>query len=513
MENRGEGSGWSRLSLFVYWLVIVLAVAWVTFTQNPSSTETAFLTLVAVLAASLPMERHAGRLRIRALAWQASHDPLTKLHNRSFFMSQLSKGMGKRRSSKQSLAVLLLDLDRFKTINDTLGHAAGDQLLQEVGERLRDLVDSTSTVARLGGDEFGVITEVMEKNELERFATSIVDALNFRTSVSSQPVWVNVSVGAALATIPRPTLEELLSRADVALYQAKGAGRNQMRIFEPHSALPAISQLSMDYELKLAVERDQLVVYYQPVMDLDSGKIDGFEALVRWNHPYFGFVSPVTFVPMAEENGAIREIGRWVMQRACEQLASWHELFGDRLKISINLSAVQISQSNIAFEVASILDATNVPPDKVHLEMTETAFGRDEAAILEGIIELQKLGTRLAIDDFGVGYSSLNYLRKFPADFLKIDRSFVAEVDDARTFGVVRAAIEVGHVLGMQVIAEGVETNDQLRLLTRAKCDYAQGYLFHKPMEARRATQLLVDEMYRLSDEAAPAVTQLRFAA
>ena len=515
MGNRGAGSGWSALSLCVYWSVIVLAVAWVTWTQNPTVTEVAFLTFVAVLAVALPMERHAGHLRIRALAWQASHDPLTRLHNRTYFMSQLAKGLRKRRWGKHALAVVLLDLDRFKTINDTLGHAAGDQLLTEVGARLRELMQSTtdSTVARLGGDEFGVITEVSGKQQLKNFATSVVETLNFRTMLGSQPVWVNVSAGAAVATAPNPTLEELLSRADVALYQAKAAGRNQMAIFESHDPLPAVSQLSMDYELKLAEERDQLVVFYQPVVNLYTGKIDGFEALVRWDHPYFGFVSPDTFVPIAEENGAIKSIGRWVMWRACDQLAAWHLLFGEELHMSINLSAVQLSQSNIAEEVAEVLEATRVPVEKVHLEMTETAFGRDEIATFESIVELKKLGTRLAIDDFGVGYSSLNYLRRFPADYLKIDRSFVSEVDDVRTFGVIRAAIEVGHVLGMQVIAEGVETATQHRLLTRAKCDLAQGYLFFKPMDAQQATQLLMDEMYHQGDTESPELGRLGFAA
>ena len=503
MEVKGAGSGWSLLSRVVYWSVILLAVSWITFTQNPTHTQMAFLSLVAVLAAALPMERHAGKLRIRVLAWQASHDPLTRLHNRAYFMTQLSKGMRKRRRWRQALAIIFMDLDRFKTINDTLGHAAGDQLLQEVGVRLKEHFGSTCTVARLGGDEFGMITQVSDRAELECFANSVVEVLDLRTTVNSQPVWVNVSVGAALATPPRPTLEELLSRADVALYQAKGAGRNQMCIYEGHRPLPTVSQLSMDYELKLAVERDQLAVYYQPIVSLGTGLIEGFEALVRWNHPYFGFVSPDAFIPLAEENGSIREIGRWVLQAACEQLASWHELFGDRLTMGVNLSAIEISHPNLAREVAAILEATGVPPEKVHLEMTETAFGHDEVATLDGIIELKKLGTRLAIDDFGVGYSSLNYLRRFPADFLKIDRSFVEEVGDVRTYGVVKAAIEVGHVLGMQVIAEGVETEDQIRLLTRVKCDYAQGYLFYKPMEAHRATQLLKDETGRSFDDQA----------
>jgi diguanylate cyclase (GGDEF)-like protein len=493
--------------------VIIVAAIWVLGTQNPSNTELALLAFVAALAGALPMERHAGHLRLRAIAWQATHDPLTKLHNRGYFMTQLSKDLRKRRW-RQSMAVLLLDLDRFKTINDTLGHPAGDQLLQEVAMRLEKLVNANCTVARLGGDEFGIITVVTDKSELQKFGNSVVEELNFRTMVAGQPVWVNGSVGGAVATIPRPTLAELLSQADVALYQAKGAGRNQMRVYDPNEPVPTLNELSMDYELKLAVQRDQLEVFYQPVVAMETQTIEGFEALVRWNHPYFGMVSPERFIPMAEQNGMIHEIGRWVANEACHQLAEWHRLMGDHLQMSINLSALQISQSNVGYEVAIALEATDVDPEKVLLEMTETAFGSDELATLEGIVELRKLGTKIAIDDFGVGYSSLNYLRKFPADYLKIDRSFVAEVTDARTYGVIKAAIDVGHVLGMKVIAEGVETTDQVRLLSRAGCDLAQGYLFHKPMPSQQATQTLIDEMYRVSGETqSPGIPELRFAA
>jgi diguanylate cyclase (GGDEF)-like protein len=512
-DRRRDGSGWSSISLLVYYGVIVAAAAWLLGTQNPSNTELALLAFVGVLAGALPMERHAGRMRLRHVAWQATHDPLTRLHNRGHFMTQLSKDLRKRRW-RQSLAVLLLDLDRFKTINDTLGHPAGDQLLEEVAARLSEMVSTTCTVARLGGDEFGIITVVSDKTELQKFGNSVVEALNFRTMVAGQPVWVNGSVGGAVASIPRPTLAELLSQADVALYQAKGGGRNQMRVYDPNERVPTVNELSMDYELKLAVQKEQLLVFYQPVMSLETEKIEGFEALVRWDHPYFGTVSPDRFIPMAEQNGMIHEIGRWVVNEACHQLAELHRLMGDHLSMSINLSALQISHSNVSFEVQAALEAADVDPEKVMLEMTETAFGSDETATLEGILELRRLGTKLAIDDFGVGYSSLNYLRRFPADYLKIDRSFVAEVTDARTYGVIKAAIDVGHVLGMQVIAEGVEMTDQVRLLTRAGCDFAQGFLFHKPMTAQQATQALIDEMYRISGEPAPIeVRELGFAA
>ncbi len=494
-----EASVWSRLAFLVSWLAVASAAARVLWMRGLDSTDAYLLVFVGVLTAAFLMERYTGRLRLRAVAWQVSHDMLTGLNNRTFFMTELGSQMKRRYWRNVSVAVLLLDVDRFKAINDTLGHTGGDQLLREVGRRLGDSVPAETVVARLGADEFGIIAKVKGRGGLEHLGAKVVEALNFRTAINGQPVWANVSIGAAIVSRPKPTLTGLLSMADIALSQSKAAGGNQAIVYEQHDSLPTVGSLSMDYELRLAVERNQLLLHYQPVVDLTTGRIEGVEALVRWQHPSFGFVSPGTFIPMAEENGQIRQIGSWVLGEACRQTAEWHELFGEELSISINLSAVEISRPDIAAEVQEVLETSGVSAESVHLEITETALSQDETKTLQNIIELRELGTRIAVDDFGVGYSSLNYLRKFPMDFLKIDKSFVDEIEEEKSFGVIKAAIDVGHVLGITVIAEGVETRKQLNLLIRANCDLAQGFLLFKPMPALEVANLLIDEMYRVT--------------
>jgi EAL domain-containing protein (putative c-di-GMP-specific phosphodiesterase class I) len=281
--------------------------------------------------------------------------------------------------------------------------------------------------------------------------------------------------------------------ADVALYQAKAAGRNQAKVFEPHSPLPSASQLSKDYELRLAIERGQLQLHYQPIVDLRTGRIEGFEALARWSHPKLGSIGPSTFIPMAEENGSILELGQWVLSQSCQQASSWQRLFGQGISMSLNVSAVQFVRSDMVSEVRDAIEASGVNPASIHIEITETTFLEDEEAALENILGLHQLGVRVSIDDFGMGYSSLNYLRMFPADYLKIDKSFIDEIEDERSAGVIAAAIQIGHVLGMKVIAEGVERADQLAALKEAGCDLAQGYLFYSPMDVKPATRLLID--------------------
>ena len=473
-------------------VAVVAALVWAFGTRQPGISESIFLVVLAILALALPLERHAGKLRLLAVAWEANHDPLTGLHNRRFFMAQLAKRLSRPMRKRRLLTALLLDLDHFKNINDTLGHAAGDQLLRGVADKLRKTLGTQAIIARLGGDEFGVLVDVTSKEEAERFAQETVEALSFRTTLLSQPVWVNGSVGAAVAEIPKPTSEELLSRADIALYQAKNSGRNQSVVFEPHRPMPTINQLSKDYELRLAVDREQLLLYYQPIVDLHTGKVSGFEALVRWKHPFLGFLDAGDFIPQAEENGWIHEIGAWITAEACRQTAEWQQLFGDDISISINLSVLQFARLDIVKELAAVVAMTGINPDSVNFEITETAFGEDESLTLQNILDLKGIGSHLAIDDFGIGYSSLNYLRRFPADYLKIDKSFVAEIEDERSFGVIKAAIDVGHVLGMRVIAEGVETESQLKLLVRAGADFAQGFLFYKPLAVPAAASLLV---------------------
>jgi diguanylate cyclase (GGDEF)-like protein len=497
IDETQDASFWSRLAIITYWLAIVLAIGWIVVTQNPDASLAAFLIAVGVLAAALPMERHAAAIRLREFVWRANNDPLTGLHNRSYFMTQLSRQMRRRRTKQSSLAVMMLDLDRFKNINDTLGHASGDKLLQEVAAQLRKVAPVGSTIARLGGDEFGVSLEVSSEAELESLGAEMVKGLSFRTTLNSQPVWINVSIGGAIATIPRPTLVELLSMADIALYQAKNGGRNRMVVFEPHRPMPTVGQLSMEYELRLALERNQMLLYYQPIVDLDTQRVTGFEALVRWNHPNFGFVTPNSFIPIAEENGWIQDLGSWVLAEACRQMSEWHRVFGDHLGISINLSALQFARSDITQEVRQVVASSGIRPQSVRLEITETALAQDEEFIMRNIADLKQIGASLVLDDFGVGYSSLDYLRKFPSDYLKIDKSFIDEIEEERSFAIIKAAIQVGHVLGMQIVAEGVETSIQLDRLRKADCDFAQGFLFHKPLRSVEVANLLIDEMYR----------------
>jgi diguanylate cyclase (GGDEF)-like protein len=500
--DRLEGqqrSGWSAVATFVHLVAGLGAMAWVLRPEGPGFADPFLLVFLAVLALALPFERHAGRLRFLAVAWEANHDPLTGLHNRRFFMDQLSKRLSRPIRRHRMLGVMLLDLDHFKVINDTLGHAAGDQLLKGVAQRLKTTVGNSLIVARLGGDEFGVLADVTSKDDLEKLGEKTVDALSFRTTLNSQPVWTNGSVGAALAEAPKPSLEELLSRADIALYQAKNAGRNQVMVFEPHRPMPTINQLSLDYELRLAVEREQLLLYYQPIVSLTDGRISGFEALVRWRHPNLGFLEPNEFIPQAEENGLIHEIGLWVVREACWQLSEWQRLFGEDLGISINLSGLQISRPDIVSEISGVLRETGVNPRSVLLEITESALIQDEETTMANAAELREIGVSLSIDDFGVGYSSLNYLRRYPAEYVKIDKSFTAEIEDSRSFGVIKAAIDVGHVLGMSIIGEGVETPKQMELLMKAGADFAQGYFFYKPLPTREAAALLV-ESFALAD-------------
>jgi diguanylate cyclase (GGDEF)-like protein len=496
-----QNGGWSTIATIVHVVAVVSALVWAFGTRQPGLSDSIFLILLAVLALALPLERHASKLRLLAVAWEANHDPLTGLHNRRYFMGQLAKRLSRHLRRRRLLSVLLLDLDHFKNINDTLGHASGDQLLKGVAERLRSSLGSQPIIARLGGDEFGILTDVTSKDELERFAQQTVDALSFRTTLLSQPVWVNGSVGAAAAEAPKPTLEELLSRADIALYQAKNSGRNQAMVFEPHRPMPTIGQLSRDYELRLAVDREQLLLYYQPIIDLHTGKVSGFEALARWKHPTLGFLDASDFIPIAEENGWIHEIGAWITMEACRQASEWQQLYGEGISISINLSALQFARPDIVRELAAAVSMTGVKPESVDFEITETAFSEDESLTLQNILDLKEIGANLSIDDFGIGYSSLNYLRRFPADYLKIDRSFVAEIEDERSFGVIKAAIAVGHALGMEIIAEGVETSSQLKLLMEAGADFAQGFLFYKPLTVAAAASLLV-ERFAMDDGA-----------
>jgi len=434
-------------------------------------------------------ERLLNRKRIAEAAELAMQDELTGLPNRRAFMDQLKAALAKE---DKLPAVLFLDLDRFKIINDTLGHAAGDRFLVAVAERLSESVDGNGILARFAGDEFTVVVEDAEEASVPcRLAEQILTNLNRPLTIDGHEVWPNASIGIALACVPKPSADELLSRADVALYQAKLRGRGRYVLLMPNSPVPSARQLSLESELRTAIELDQLRLLYQPIIDLRSLRVTGFEALVRWAHPRFGMLPPDDFIPLAEETGLIRALGDWILGVACRQTKEWQDLYGQSFAVSINLSALQFRTLSFLPDLSRVLWTTGVGRSAVQLEITETALMEDEEATLRNLEELKRLGVKVAIDDFGIGYSSLSYLRRFDVEYLKIDQSFVRDCADERTYSIIEAVVTLGHSLGMTVTAEGIETADQLARLSAAGCDLGQGFHLGRPLEDDEINRML----------------------
>jgi diguanylate cyclase (GGDEF)-like protein/PAS domain S-box-containing protein len=428
------------------------------------------------------------------LTHQALHDGLTGLANRSLLVDRLAHSLQRRRPG--GVGLLYLDLDRFKVVNDSLGHSAGDELLVAVAERLSSAVRSCDTVARLGGDEFAVLLEpdgepVTEDLALE-LAARLLDAVRAPITVGSTSVVVATSIGVALAA-PQATAHDLLRDADVALYAAKAQGRDRAALFDTHMQSVARDRLELENDLRHAIEHDELRVRYQPIVDMDAMVLVGFEALVRWQHPERGLVGPDTFIPIAEETGLVVPIGAWVLHQACAAAASWHmdRDCGRPLTISVNVSAVQVADQELTQTVAEVLAATRLEPEHLVLELTETALVRDPEVAAARLHDLKALGVRIAIDDFGTGYSSLGYLRQFPIDVLKIDRSFLDPITaELGLPPIVRGVLELGATMGLTTIAEGVETDAQMARLIESGCRYGQGYLFARPLAPEDAAEL-----------------------
>lgn len=483
----------SHRGLYGYWALIALVLTGLIVPSLPEvSANTVALGLMAALAALLPLERYRSAGYVQDLTDFAIHDVLTGLANRGQFMEQLARHMFSRAETGRATAVILLDLDRFKTVNDTLGHPAGDKLLIAVASRLEKALPVSAQAFRLGGDEFGVVADVFDGGEAKELAESILKALNFIVTLERQEVWVNVSIGVALAPGGMAIAEDVVGMADVALYQAKDAGRNQVCMFDSlKRRMPTVQALSKESEVRQAAERGQLVLHYQPVLDLSTNRLAGFEALVRWNHPKYGMIKPEDFIPLAEETGAIRDVGHWVLMEACKQAKVWEILFGPGLRTSINLSARQLLQPDFTDQVRQVLKDAEVFAGDVELEITETELVKDTRLAFETLANLKELGVRLAIDDFGVGFSSLNYLRHFEVDTLKIDQSFVRDAIDARTLKIVKAAVDLGHAFSLDVTAEGIESSDQFKYLRSVNCNFGQGFLFSKPLTSASATELL----------------------
>jgi diguanylate cyclase (GGDEF)-like protein/PAS domain S-box-containing protein len=417
----------------------------------------------------------------------ALHDPLTQLPNRSFLMDHLGKLLPMARRRKSLVAVLFINLDHFKTVNDSLGHHAGDQLLCDVAERLRHSVRDTDLVARLSGDEFvAVLTDIHTTADAAKVADKLLDAMRSVFTVDHLPLTMSPSIGISLFPGDDNTAEGLLRCADTAMHHAKDSGRGNRQFYQPGMNVRATDVLHQERLLREAIATNAFVLHYQPQICLADGSLQGFEALVRWRHPDRGLVGPDEFITFSESRGLITPIGRWVMHEACRQLKAWQDEGLAMVPVAVNLSALEFRQRDVAGEIAAVLHATGLPPRFLEIELTESVLMHHTGQVLETLKAIKTLGVGVTIDDFGTGYSSLAYLKRYPIDKLKIDRSFVMDApQSADDVAIVTAIIQMGHSLQLKTVAEGVETAEQKDMLHRLGCDLVQGFLVSAPMDAQ----------------------------
>ena len=427
------------------------------------------------------------------LSHRALHDPLTGLANRQLILDRADQMLARARRTRDPVAAFFVDLDNFKDTNDSLGHEAGDRLLQAVAGRLVGLLRTSDTVGRLGGDEFVVLAEGVSLSDgPEAIADRIRQVLRpafFVEGFESVPLTVSASVGIAVGD--RTSAQDLLRDADIALYRAKGAGRDQAVVFEEAMQRAANDRLILRSELDAGLATGQFALLYQPIVDLTDLRIEGVEALIRWNHPTKGLITPDRFIPVLEDSGQIVEVGRWVLDEACAQLARWRRL-GRRLSMSVNASMRQLESDTFVQDVDDALAAHGLDPDDLVIEITETVLMKDAHATVDRLASLKQLGVRIAIDDFGTGYSSLAYLRQFPVDVLKIDRTFVSEMTGSPdATALIHTLVELGRTLGLITLAEGIEQSSQIDGLRAQRCDHGQGYYFSRPVPAAEIELLL----------------------
>lgn len=428
-------------------------------------------------------ERKEAEARILHLA---HHDPLTNLPNRALLQDRLQQVLLQARRHKRGVAVLLLDLDRFKTINDILGHESGDGLLLQITERCRSTIRDTDTLARLSGDEFVIVLqEVDGAHDAALIARKILDEVALPCQLGEHRITVTASIGIALYDQDGGTPSALLRNADAAMHRAKEAGRNGFEFFSAEMNTSSLGQLLLENQLRGAADRGELLLHYQPKECAISGRLLGLEALLRWQHPELGLVAPGRFIPLAEEIGLIGTIGEWVLGEACRQQRAWLDAGLDIVPVAVNLSAQQLAQQNIVSQISNAINDAGLAPEVIELELTETMLMRDIDRNIHTLIRLRDMGVRLSIDDFGTGYSSLNYLRQFPVNALKIDRSFVSDISAEGNEGKIASAIiGMAHSLGLEAIAEGVETEAQRSFLVAQGCHQLQGYLIGRPVPA-----------------------------
>ena len=438
----------------------------------------------------------------RQLRHDALHDRLTGLPNRTFLVERLKLALERsRRNRHESFALLFLDLDNFKAVNDSYGHHAGDELLAEVGRRFSSCLRSADMLARLGGDEFALLLEsVVEASDAARVAGRLQESLSAPVSVGELEVFASASIGIALPGGPDETPQRLLRSADTAMYRAKEQGRARFEVFDANMHAVAVRRLTLETELRRALERGQLALHYQPVVKLQTGRISAVEALLRWTHPERGAVSPGEFIPVAEKSGLIVDIGAWVLAEACAQLQRWTSAHDKAAPdaMCVNLSVKQLVRADLAARVQETLGSVGLPPQRLKLEITESMMIDDVDAAMRGISALKALGTHILIDDFGTGYSSLSYLARLAPDGIKVDRSFVGEMSKGEGgVALVRGIVALIRGLGLDSIAEGVETVEQRQALEQMGCVYAQGYLLARPMPAAALEALLASTVER----------------
>lgn len=441
-----------------------------------------------------------GATVVYKLFHNAFHDPLTNLPNRALFLKRLQEANARTKLRNNSLlAVLFLDIDRFKVINESFGHSIGDQLLIAIIQRLKSYLRITDSIARVGGDEFAVLLE--DINDISQ-ATLVADRLQktllLPFKLKGEEIFISASVGIAINQADYDyQADELLRDAHIAMYRAKTLGRARYEIFSTGMRAQVVNKLQLETDLRWAIERQEFLVYYQPIVCLKTGKIAGFESLVRWQHPTRGLVSPAEFIPVAEETELIIPMSQWILQESCRQMRIWQEQFprNPPFMISVNLSLQQFSQPNLVEQIEKTLKETGLDGYTLKLEITESMAMKDVDSTIASLLRLKKLNVRLSIDDFGTGYSSLSYLHRFPADTLKVDRSFVMRMDDtSEDAAIVQTIVMLSHSLGMDIVAEGVETAGQLEKLRSLQCEYGQGYFFSKPLPSEAAEALLAKE-------------------
>lgn len=465
----------------------------------------ALLTLVVVAILSYMFARSLDRAYRRS-RHDALHDSLTGLPNRALFLDRLRQCIERKDREQRIDAVLFMDLDSFKVVNDSLGHTAGDELLIEVARRLRSCLRSRDTAARLGGDEFTILLEEIDNpSDAVRVARRIAEALRAGFVLGEHEVFVTTSIGIAVSAVAGASPDDIMRDADVAMYEAKGEGKARYKVFNEGMYARALRRLELENELRRAIEGGELRLHYQPKISLDNGHIVGMEALARWEHPERGLIPPDEFIPLAEETDLIHPLGTWVLEEACRRAREWQILYPHAadLVMSVNISAKQFQQPELVTDLKRILRETGLAPRHLQLEITESVVTQDVSLTTRVLRQLKNLDVKLGIDDFGKGYSSLTSLKEFPLDDLKIDRSFVEDLGkSAQDAAIAKLVIDLAHVVGMQAVGEGVETPEQLRQLQRMGCDVAQGYYFYRPLSTDSATRLLANRSLGSSVEA-----------